>query len=95
MARIIAKDLKTGDICYLIGIDGDVETCTITDIRFTGKEANITFNKGVIGWCYVDSIKCSYGMFSAKVFFSKEDAIENLKDKISFIQRNIEKLRTL
>lgn len=94
MENKLAENLKKGDICYVIGIDGNVSTNKVSNVRITeDKDVHIEFDNGVKGLAYAKNDYSSYGMCAAKVFFSKESAIKHLETKIEYIFNEIEKIK--
>lgn len=96
MKNKLAENLKIGDICYVIDLDGNVSINTVSNVRITeDKEVCIEYNTGVKGRAYVKHDNSSYGMCAAKAFFSKESAIKHLETKIEYIFNEIEKIKKL
>lgn len=91
----LAKDLKVGDKCYAVDIDGEISVEFVKNLKFTDDKVHIVFETSVTGYCRKNDNNSSYGLYSSKVFFDKENATKCLIGKIDEIQKNIDKLLNL
>lgn len=88
------KDLKIGDICYLVSDEGRTENVKVTDIKeITYGRIEIEYDNCVKSFAYGFSYYTQFGLYNKVVFLTKEDAIQYLEDKIKDIDREIEKLK--
>lgn len=91
----LAKDLKVGDKCYAVDIDGGISVEFVKSLKFIDDKVQIVFETGVTGYCRMNDNNSPYGLYSSKVFFDKETASKCLVGKIDEIQKNKDKLLNL
>ena len=93
ICKKLAKDLKIGDVCYVVDADSTVSFKKVSNIKSTENgDIYIEYENGIKGFAFPKGQYSTYGMYASKVFFSKETAMECLEKRIEHIFKQMDRI---
>lgn len=83
------ENLKPGDTCYCLGLEPEITKVNVS--RIDGNY--VVYQTGFRAYCYSGGIGTCYETYSY-VYFNLSDALEELRDRMNLIKKEIEKWTT-